>query len=76
MAQPLFLSSAELKELTGYAIKAKQISQLRTMGIAFRINGSGRPVVTRSAVEGTIEQPGTKINDWKPTLLQFTGRAA
>ncbi|MFA6015859.1 MAG: DUF4224 domain-containing protein [Gallionellaceae bacterium] len=76
MIAPLFLSADELRELTGYAIKARQIAQLRTMGIAFRVNGCGRPVVTRSAVEGGKEQPGIQLVEWKPTLLQFEHRAA
>lgn len=74
---PLFLTSEELRELTGYAIKARQIAQLRIMGIAFRINGCGRPVVTRAAVEGTaIEQRIPARNDWQPAVLQLSRKAA
>ncbi len=70
MTTPLFLTSDELRELTGYAIKARQIAQLRTMGIAFRVNGCGRPVVTRAAVEGQHGQAAALKATWTPTVLQ------
>lgn len=73
---PLFLTAEELRELTGYALKDRQIKQLRSMGIAFRINGCGKPVVTRSAVEGGAQQADTVLQEWKPTLLQFNRGAA
>lgn len=72
MTTALFLTAEELRELTGYALKDRQIKQLRTMGIAFRINGCGRPVVTRSAIEGGTKQPDAQPQEWKPTLLQFS----
>lgn len=68
MTQSLFLTTDEIRVLTGYAIKAKQIEQLRIMGIAFRVNGCGKPVVTRMAVEGNHEQPQPAA--WRPTVLQ------
>lgn len=70
MTTPLFLTADELRELTGYAVKARQIAQLRTMGIAFRVNGCGRPVVTRAAVEGQHDQAGAPRASWIPTVLQ------
>jgi hypothetical protein len=69
MSTPLFLTSDELRELTGRAVKAKQIEQLRRMCIAFRVNGCGRPVVTRTAVEGHPETASEKPS-WTPTVLQ------
>ena len=71
MTTPLFLTEDELKELTGFATKARQIAQLRTMGVAFRINGCGRAVVTRAAVIGTSTEQGTQQPQaWRPTVLQ------
>jgi hypothetical protein len=67
---PLFLTAAELRDLTGYALKDRQIAQLRTMGIAFRLNGHGKPVVTRAAVEGTATQQGAQSAGWQPAVLQ------
>lgn len=72
MTNPLFLTADELRALTGFALKARQIAQLRTMGIAFRVNGCGRPVVTRAAIEGGA--PGTQQQAapqaWRPAVLQ------
>lgn len=73
--QPLFLTAEELQTLTGYAVRARQIAQLRKMGIAFRINASGRAVVTRAAVEGgeiAAQQPV----GWQPAMLQNLRLAA
>lgn len=76
MTTPLFLDADELRTLTGYSIKAKQIEQLRTMGVPFRVNGCGRPVVTRVAVEGAGGKADTSVPEWKPGLLQFDRKAA
>lgn len=66
---PLFLTAEELRELTGFAIKEKQIAQLRTMSIPFRINGHGKPIVTRAVIEGMAEPP--KQTAWRPSVLQI-----
>lgn len=71
MTTPLFITSEELQTLTGFVLKDKQIAVLRTMGIAFRINGHGRPVVTRSAVEGiTPTHHKEPAPVWTPAVLQ------
>ncbi len=61
----MFLDADELKALTGYAQRARQIAQLRQMGIAFWINGAGRPVVARSVIDGSksTDQPA---KTWEP----------
>ncbi|WP_194720778.1 DUF4224 domain-containing protein [Noviherbaspirillum malthae] len=51
-----FLDENELAEFTGRKFKSKQIEALRKMGIAFFVNAVGKPVVTRSAIEGKKEQ--------------------
>lgn len=60
----LFLDPAELRELTGYCHSARQVAQLRAMGIRFWVNAAGRPAVPRSAIEGGTRaaQPVT----WEP----------
>lgn len=63
----LFLSPPELAVLTGRKVKSKQVDALRKMGIAFFVNAAGKPVVTRSAVEG-----GKEIvvrASWQPKAL-------
>lgn len=75
MTTPLFLTADELHELTGYAVRIKQIEQLRKMSIVFRINGCGRAVVTRVAVEGSAlaaKQP----TGWQPAILHNSRKAA
>lgn len=60
-----FLSRDEVRELTGRCHKAAQIEVLRANGLAFFVNGSGWPIVTRAAVEGrsTMDSPRRK---WSP----------
>jgi phenylalanyl-tRNA synthetase beta subunit len=71
----MFLTVDEVRELTGYAIKAKQISQLKRMGIAFFINGGGRPIITVSAIEGR-KQEVTVTPVWRSTILTENRKAA
>lgn len=52
MTGQLFLSRDEIKQLTGTADRKRQAECLRQNRIAFTMDVFGRPVVTRSAVEG------------------------
>lgn len=70
MTTPLFLTAEELHELTGFVLKDRQIAQLRTMGITFRVNGRGKPTVTRAAVEGCREPAAAAAQGWRPAVLQ------
>jgi hypothetical protein len=45
---PLFLTAIELRELTGFVIKERQIAQLRDMGVTFMVNGRGKECVSRA----------------------------
>ncbi len=47
----VFLDEDEMRWLTGRSQKAKQIAQLRRMGIAFYVNAAGLPIVLRAALE-------------------------
>jgi len=62
----MFLSDAELRELTSYAHRAKQVAELRRMGIAFHVNAAGRPIVAKAVFEAgkTSPQPA---KTWEPT---------
>lgn len=57
----MFLSLDELAELTGRKIKSKQIEALRRMGVPFRVNAVGRPVVAAAAIEGARMPPPSQI---------------
>lgn len=76
MPTELFLNPTELRSLTGFSVRLKQIQQLRKMGIPFRINGCGRAVVTRCAVEGGVAFAAPINQSWTPSLLQSTRRVA
>lgn len=70
MNTPLFLSDAELRQLTGRPQKSRQIEWLRQNGIPFRINATGHPVVTRGAVEGRQEpQEAPRQGRWTPRVI-------
>lgn len=63
----MFLDADELKALTGFAQRARQIAQLRQMGIPFWINAAGRPVVARAAVEGNKAPTAEPAKTWEPS---------
>jgi len=67
----MFLTREELRQLTGVARKAAQITQLRRMGIAFYINAAGYPIVAKSTIEG-----GTKPDTEKPWSPKVLGQKA
>lgn len=62
----MFLEPAELRTLTGYAQRSKQVAQLRLMGIPFHINAAGRPVVARAIIEGGKQKQEVK-STWTPS---------
>jgi hypothetical protein len=73
----VFLTPEEIAELTGIARgrsgvtrEQLQAAQLRDMGIAFRINARGRPVVTWDAVNGIASKP-EPTRTWRSNILNF-----
>ncbi|WP_112485970.1 DUF4224 domain-containing protein [Thiomonas sp. X19] len=50
----MFLTTAELRELTGRMRPSAQIRALRSMGIPHRVRPDGTPTVTRSFVEADL----------------------
>jgi len=66
-----FLSPDEIKELTGRSYIKLQIEALSKMGLPFFVNAVGRPVVTRSAVEGRgTTAPAPQKKGWTPRVLK------
>ncbi|MDY6498000.1 DUF4224 domain-containing protein, partial [Clostridioides difficile] len=63
----MFLTPDELQELTGYKIAKKQIGWLTRNGIKHWIAATGRPIVPRSAIDGT---PAT-VNDDQPFVPRY-----
>lgn len=68
-----FLTEDDIAILTGRKRKTSQIETLRKMGVAFFVNGAGRPVVTRSAIEGKTEvgnkQQQESRKSWTPRVV-------
>ncbi len=65
----LFLAAEELADLTGFHRRARQIEQLRLMGIPFFVNGAGRAVVARSAIDGKRDPP--LVRTWVPAVVKY-----
>lgn len=66
----MFLSDEELVALTGFQWKAKQIAQLKKMGVPFYVNAAGRAVVVRAAVEGQrAQKPEPEKRGWMPRVI-------
>ena len=68
-AATVFLNPDELALLTGFHRKGRQVEQLRRMGIAFYVNGCGRPVVARAAIEGSTA--GASPRTWAPLVVKL-----
>ena len=65
----MFLDAPALRQLTGFAHKARQVEQLRVMGVPFWVNRAGRPVVACSAVEGGKPAAAKPAAGWAPAAL-------
>ena len=68
----LFLTEDQIKRLTGRKHKSRQIQWLRQEAIPFRVNASGHPVITRSAIEGHQEQVMRQAKEeprWVPRVI-------
>ena len=68
-AAAVFLNPDEIALLTGFHRKGRQVEQLRRMGIAFYVNGCGRPVVARAAIEGSAA--GASPRTWAPSVVKL-----
>jgi hypothetical protein len=62
----MFLTDAELRDLTGYAQRSKQVAQLRRQGIPFYLNAAGRPIIARAIIEGGKESSAEPEKTWEP----------
>lgn len=60
-----FLSDNELRTMTGYVQKSKQIKKLLEFGIPFYVDRSGRPKVYRSALEPREAKPRSARPDFE-----------
>lgn len=65
-ASALFLTRAEVAELTGARTKRRQISVLVRNGIRHTINAAGWPMVARAVIEGGAQSDAQPSRAWKP----------
>ena len=77
--EQLFLTEPQVDELTGIrrgdslnGVKRSkfqlQVTFLRTRGIAFIENARGKPIITRSAIEGRRQEPPPR-KGWQPQAM-------
>jgi hypothetical protein len=65
-----FLDDDEVRTLTGRTQKSKQIEQLKRMGVPFFVNAAGKPIVAKSAVDGSHRVEVISSSDiWRPSVL-------
>lgn len=66
-----FLSKEEVKKLTGCSLKALQIDTLRKNGVRFTLNRQGKPIVPRSAIDGSEASKKSEAKPaWSPRILK------
>ncbi len=71
MSNSTFLTNDEVCTLTGCKLKKLQAKVLRQNGLPFTLNHHGRPIVTRSAIDGTAKKPTTEPKQgWSPPVLE------
>lgn len=64
----MFLTDAELYELTGYRQPSKQVAMLRRQGVPFHVNAAGHPKVARAILERPASKDTSKPQKtWTPT---------
>lgn len=66
----IFLDDDDMVALTGFKMARKQIAQLKVMGIPFRINGHGKPVVALTVIQGGKPVIETRTKVTPPSLLR------
>jgi len=59
-----FLTQTEIRELTGYSVRLRQISWLANNRWPFELDGFNRPVVLRSVMECRLSDPDSKQEGW------------
>ena len=74
-ASALFLTRAEVAELTGARTKRRQISVLVRNGVRHTINAAGWPMVARAVIEGSAQSDATQRHHWvsEPSFFRDCG---
>lgn len=65
----MFLTDADIRELTGYQHHAHQRRWLAARGWVFEVSATGRPIVARSYAESRLGGAGpATAKAWTPNL--------
>lgn len=67
----MFLSQEDVCVLTGKKRSGAQIRVLRQMSIPFFVNASGRPVVPRSVIDGSVVKAPKSVAGWQPDFAKL-----
>lgn len=62
----MFLTEAEVADLTGYKQASKQVAMLRQQGIPFHVNAAGHPKIARAIIERNQQPEQKKPSTWSP----------
>ena len=72
MSNNTFLTNDEVCTLTGCKLKKLQAEVLRKNGLPFTLNHQGRPIVTRTAIDGAAKKQTTEPKQaWSPPILRL-----
>lgn len=66
----LFLTKEEVAILTGFKKARQQIDHLTSQGIRFFSNAQGKPIVPKSAIEGSKQSALEKPYTWTSNKIK------
>lgn len=66
----MFLTDAELRELTGYAYPCRQIDWLRRYNWKFEVTAQNRPKVARVYFDVRMGAPGKAIQEPSSSIMR------
>lgn len=68
METPIFLTAAEIADLTGFKTPKRQTEWLGNHGWRFEINGNHRPIVARKYAEKMLGCGAIEENAYRPNF--------
>lgn len=72
----MFLTAAEVAELTGARRRSAQVEELARRGYPIELNRAGRPLVLRSVVEARLGMTTKKRTGRAPNFGAINGQAS
>jgi hypothetical protein len=65
----MFLTDAEVADLTGYKQARKQVAILKMQGVPYHLNAAGHPKVARAIIEQRYAKAVEKAKEWTPAWV-------